>query len=87
MVNLCVSSAIATLLLMTTAAGQPTAGTFRHVGIGYHLEIDIAKNLPIAFSYFGRARFTFEAIGVGMTVSEEFPVVPRGFNHYEVDFS
>ncbi|KAF4694556.1 hypothetical protein FOZ60_007791 [Perkinsus olseni] len=86
MVNFCASSLIASLLLMTTA-GQQTVGKFRHRGLGYRLDIDIAKNLPIAFSYFGRARFTFEAIDVGMTVSDEFPVVPRGFNHYEVDFS
>ncbi|KAF4718004.1 hypothetical protein FOZ63_007894 [Perkinsus olseni] len=87
MVNLCASSLIATLLLMTTAAGQQTVGKFRRRGRGYRLDIDIAQDFP-RYSYrFGRARFTFEVIGVGMTVSEEFPVLTGDSNYYEVDFS
>ncbi|KAF4686388.1 hypothetical protein FOZ62_006966 [Perkinsus olseni] len=75
MVTLCASSVISTLLLMNTAAGQPTAGKFRHRGIGYHLDIDIAENLDDSWST--RARFTFEATGVGKIVSTDFPIIRR----------
>ncbi|KAF4694558.1 hypothetical protein FOZ60_007793 [Perkinsus olseni] len=90
MVNLCASSVIATLLLMTTAAGQ-TVGKFRRrgllKGIGYSLVAEIVKDLPIDDSKGGRVRFTFEAPGFGEVVSNETrfdpTIVP---NYYDVDF-